>query len=213
MEKINIAIVDDQTMLVDGLVYMLHYHRSFEVTQKATSGQQLISKIENSDKKPHVVIMDIHMPEMDGFETTQRLHKILPQAKVIYLTTYDNQAYVEKAINNNASAFISKSTPGDYFIQVIREVFETGIHQNEFFNIDTISKALTNKPRALGIDLSSQEIVFVRLLCHEMKMEEIAVKMKISLNTAKTYKKRIMAKINAKKDAGIVSYAIKNGLF
>lgn len=201
-------------MFVDSLVYLLKGQSEFAVTQTAYSGNHLIELLQETHYRPDVILMDINMPVMNGFATSVEIQRVLPQAKIIYLSMYDTKPYVEKAISCHASAFVSKAADGTSLIQAIYDVAKKGIHQNKLFNINTISEVFSKNGKTKNSsELTQKEQLFVRLLCHEMKMEEIAGEMNITSNTAKTYRKRIMNKIGAKKTAGIVSYAVKNELF
>ena len=210
-EKIKIAIAEDQALILEGLTYLLHRKENFEVIKTARNGEELVAKIKVSEEKPDVFLLDISMPILDGYKTARLLKGMLPEAKIIYLTGYDDVLHIEKAVKNHAAAFVSKNNDYESLKVAIRDVCgKQGIHFNDFLTPDALEGKF---PKIEPVKLADREKEFIRLLCLQKDMKQIAEEMGITISTAQTYRKRILEKIGAKKTAGIVTFAIENRLF
>ncbi|MCE3295137.1 MAG: DNA-binding response regulator [Crocinitomicaceae bacterium] len=214
MEKINLAIADDHAMIMEGLSSILENEPNFQITQKAKNGKELIEQVLIAKVKPDIILMDIEMPIMNGFVASEQIVQLLPEIKIIYMTSHISKLHIEKAIATHANAYIPKDSNCETLIRAIKNVSVKGIHQNDYFNFNLIYEVIGKRKNTDLIgQLSSQEKEFIRLTCQEKDMEEIAKDMGIKISTARTYRQRILDKIGAKKTAGIIIYAFQKKLF
>lgn len=213
-KKIHIALADDHTMVVEGLSSILDHETTFEVTQMATNGQELIELIIKAEKKPNVVLMDIEMPLLNGFATAEEIIRLFPDTKIIYLTGYISKFHIKKAIQTHANAYLLKDSDSETLIQAIKDVSTKGIHQNDYFNFNIIKEVIGRKPGIHGVgELTPKEKEFIGLFCLDKNLNEIAAEMGLTLETVRTYRKRIMHKIGVKKSTSIILFAFNNKLF
>jgi DNA-binding NarL/FixJ family response regulator len=123
---IRVLVVDDQQIIREGISTILSYQAGLEVAGKANNGQEAI--VLALELRPDVVLMDVRMPVMNGVEATARLRRELPSARVLMLTTFDDEEYITEALKAGASGYLLKDIPGKQLAQAIRAVHE-GLYQ------------------------------------------------------------------------------------
>lgn len=209
-KKITVAIVDDQELYRDGLIQVLKSDPRIKIITSMESGEKFIEFLKKTHLEPEVILLDINMPGMSGYETATNVHALLPESKILFLTTNKGQAFVKKATESSGSGYLEKESETDTLVEAIFAARDHEFSRNEFVTGKVNRPFMENSTKK---DLTEREKGFIRLVCDEKSMEEIAQEMGITINTARTYRQRILNKIGAKKTAGIVSYAIKNKLF
>ncbi len=211
--EIKIILVDDHKLVTQAYASMLNDVPGFIVTGQAYNGKEALILIENSP--PDVVILDADMPVMTGAEALKIIHEKYPHIKVIILTMHKEMVYVSNFLINGAHAFLSKNCEMEELIKAIRTVIKEG-----YYFSSTVSKAIvssTIKDSDFGEDyrqlrLTERETEVLKLICEDKTAEDIAVQLNISVSTIKFFKKNIYQKTNTNTVAGLVKYAIKNGL-
>ncbi len=214
MDKLKIAIVDDHTIFRQGIKLLLERRDEFEVIIEEDSGFGLMDKIKNGSE-PEIIISDIEMPFMNGYEILKELQKLKLNSKVIILSMHDEDSVIVNLIELGARGFVSKTADVEDIVNAIKSVANTGYYFN-----DKISKALvkqlvnTNKvePKFSNVDLNSKEIDIIKLIVQEYTNQEIGEKLYLSKRTIDNYRNDILKKIGAKNTAGIVMFAVKMGL-
>jgi two-component system, NarL family, invasion response regulator UvrY len=211
---LSIALVDDHSLLRNGLaqlVQSLGYCIAFE----ASTGKEFIEQLKLYDT-PTLVLMDINMPEMDGYETTKWLKQHHPDVHVLALSMYDNEASIIKMLKCGAKGYILKDSDPAELKAAIDAVINKGYYYSDLVSgklIHAINKiedegsdvhALTN--------LSDRETEFLKYSCTELTYKEIAEKMFVSPRTIDGYRDALFEKLNIKTRVGLAMYAIKNGL-
>ena len=202
MSKIRVVLVDDQVLFVESLQTVLELRAGdIEVVGVAHDGQAGLELIRET--RPDVVLMDVRMPGMDGVETTRRLHRELPDIKVVMLTTFDDDVYVREAMQYNAVGYILKNIPSSDLINSIRAV-RNGTIQLSAGVMDKIVTR-TSPRREDTPPLPPEEIdpaVFSRrerevlyLLSQGLDNTAIAEKLFIAEQTVKNQISKIYAKI------------------
>ncbi len=212
MPKIKIAIADDHTLMRKALVNLLNDHQ-FTVVAQAENGRELIELVE--DIKLDVVLMDINMPIMNGFETTDWLRRKKPTVKVLALSMFADDASVIRMIKAGAKGYILKDAEPQALRNAICELMENGVFYSDFVN-DKMMNKMNGKGETLVdalISLTAREEEFLNLACSEMNMREIADKMNISPRTVDGYREQLFVKLNVQTRTGLVLYAIKNRLY
>lgn len=214
-EKINIAVVDDQQLFRQGLISLLRENKSLNILFEAENGLDLLEKLRTSKPKPHVILLDIEMPELDGVETTIRLKLKYPDIKIIILTMHDEEEMIVHLIEKGAHGFLPKSEDIETVIDAIFSV-----HQNGYFFNDRISQAMVRgliyskkiKPTFEDVDLNEKELEIIRLICKEHTSPEIGQIMHLSTKTIDNYRLMIIKKLGVRNSIGLVMYAVKKGL-
>jgi two-component system, NarL family, invasion response regulator UvrY len=210
----TIALADDHVLLRIGLAQLTE-SLGFTVIFQADDGKECTEKISNG-AVPELVLMDINMPEMDGYTTTQWLKENHPEVKVLALSMYDNEASIIRMLKCGAKGYILKDSEPAELKAAIDAVINKG-----FYYSDLVSGKLIhaiNKIDDGGSDVSSlvklndRETDFLKYACTEMTYKEIADKMFVSPRTIDGYRDALFEKLNVKTRVGLVMYAIKNGI-
>ncbi len=209
-----IALTDDHSLLRNGLAELVK-SQGHTVLFEADNGKDFIAKL-NAANLPEVVLMDINMPEMDGFETTQWLKQNHPGVKVLALSMYDNETSIIRMIRFGAKGYILKDSEPAELRAAIDDVMSKGFYYSDLVSgklIHAINKLDEegNETKS-GIHLNDRETDFLKYACTELTYKEIADKMFVSPRTIDGYRDALFEKLHAKTRVGLVMYAIKNGV-
>lgn len=206
---INIVIVDDHTLLSQAISGLVNSFTNFQVLYTCKHGKELIEQLAFPDKRPHIVLMDVNMPIMNGIETTAYLKTNYPDIKVLALSVEEEDHTILKMLRAGARGYLLKDTEKSILQGALEEVSEQG-----YYHTNTVSRLLV---RSLEPDnsltLKDREIEFIKHACTEMTYNEIAEKMFLSPKTVQGYRDSVFSKLNLKNRTGLVIYAIKNGYF
>ncbi len=215
MKKINVGIAEDQEIFRSALGHLLNSFSNVSVIAMAENGKLLIDhdEIDNID----IAIVDYKMPIMGGIEISKVLKKSHPNIKVIILSMFEDEKFVEKAIENGANAYLSKDDDLEELEQAIHSVLE-----NEYYFNDRISKLFIKSmiskgkitPKFIDTELSftQMEISILDLISKEYTTQEIADQLFRSTRTIDKYRTEMMRKTGTKNSIGLLMYGIKKGL-
>ena len=214
-KKVKVALVDDHVLLRKGLANLIN-DLDYEVNVECSNGKDFINKIDKNNL-PDVVLMDINMPEMDGYDTTLWLKNNLPLVKVLALSMYDNEISIIKMIKNGARGYIIKDSD-----PLILKTAIDSIISKDFYYSEMVTGRLVHSIREMDEQdncnrqlskLTEKEITFLKLICEELTYKEIADKMRLSPRTVDGYRDELFKKLEVKSRVGLVIFAIKNGIF
>lgn len=209
----DIVIVDDHVLLRNGLAGLLK-NQGHNVLFEADNGQDFIQKLGNLEKKPALVLMDINMPEMDGYETCRWLKSNHPKVKVLALSMYDNEAAIIRMLKNGAKGYLLKDSEPSELTNAIENILNKGFHYSELVSgklINAIHKIDDGSETESGmVKLNDREIEFLKHACSEMSYKEIADIMCVSPRTVDGYRDHLFIKLQIKTRVGLVLYAIKH---
>ncbi|WP_035651269.1 response regulator transcription factor [Flavobacterium sp. ASV13] len=211
MKKINLLIADDHTMFLQGIVSLLEQESEINIVGKAINGIEALEVIKT--KNPDLVILDISMPEMDGIELSKILKKDFPEIKILIVSTHSNVKIISRLIRIGVNGYLLKNAEKSELLKAIHSIASG----ENYFSEETEEKHLANhlkieKQVSVLTELSSREKEILVLIAHEYNTAEIAEKTFISLNTVNTHRRNLLSKLNAKNTAGLVKYAVENGL-
>ena len=210
----KVVLVDDHSLLRSGLATLVESLGN-NVLFEAGNGKEFQEKL-NPKALPDVVLMDINMPEMDGFETTQWLKTNHPDIKVLALSMYDNETSIIRMLKCGARGYILKDAEPAELKTAIDEVMTKGFHYS-----DLVSGKLMHAINKMGdetadlkslVPLSNRETDFLKYTCTELTYKEIADKMYVSPRTIDGYRDALFEKLHVKTRVGLVMYSIKNGI-
>ncbi|MGN6568826.1 MAG: response regulator [Flavipsychrobacter sp.] len=213
--NISIVLVDDHTVVRNGLKSLIERMGNFIVTHQFDNGKRFIEQIPLAEK-PDLVIMDLTMPEMDGKETTKWLKENNISYPVLILTLDTSEKTIIDLFKLGVRGYLPKSCTADVLKKAIEDVIDTGYYHNEL-----LTQALTkedSKPKSLDTNiqtlLTDREREFLQLVCdeHEYTYEQIADLMKVHRRTVDGYREAIFSKFNIKSKTGLVLFAIKYGV-
>lgn len=216
-KRTKVVLVDDHALLRSGLAALIK-DLGYDVIYECSNGKQLIEKI---DKKnlPDIILMDINMPEMDGFETTLWLRNNYPLVNVLALSMYDDEMSILRMIKNGARGYILKDSDPKELRLAIESVLTKG-----FYYSDLVSGKLVKRVRyedeeddengngKMTMNLNERHIEFLKYAATEMTYKEIAQVMHLSPRTVDGYRDELFDKLNVKSRVGLVLFAIKNGI-
>lgn len=207
-DPIRVLTVDDHEILRSGVRFSLQAFKDLELVAEASSGEEALRLcIEN---QPDVVLMDMHMPGMDGVETTQAIRKKCPQVQVLALTSFYEKELVQRMLQAGAVGYIIKGVSAKELAEAIRTAY-TGhsvLSQEAMQSLVQPDEPSTT----LGYDLTEREKEVLALLAKGLSNPEIAHKLAISSSTAKHHVRAILSKLNAANRAEAVALALQHGL-
>jgi DNA-binding NarL/FixJ family response regulator len=200
---IRILLADDHPSLRTGLASILNSHSGLEVVAEAATGSEALEKA--AETQPDVLILDLRMPDGDGIETTRRLVEINPDARILILTTYDNEEDIFNALEAGARGYILKDTTSEEIIEAVRQV-----HTGNRFLPPGVAARLAD--RMIRQSLTPRELDVLRLVSRGRTNKEIAAAMFISEETIKSHMKGLFQKLGVHDRAEAVAVALQRGL-
>jgi len=214
-EKISVLIVEDHTMVREGLQLMLKLESLLEVVGEARDGREAVAMA--MKLRPDVVLMDIAMPGLNGLEATRQLVKSLPTTRVIILTAHCDDAYVKSAVSSGAAGFLLKQDSTHDVCRAIREVHRGGIFYSSsiskrFVRINPESCDRLGKVARKESCLTSREMEVLQLIAEGKANKETAAALGISIKTVEKHRGHLMQKLDIHDTAGLTRHAIAAGI-
>lgn len=214
MKKISVLLVDDHTVVRQGLRALLKAEEDIEVIGEAENGRQAVALARKTP--PDVVVMDVAMPMLNGLEATRQILKSCSNTKVLVLTSYSDDECVQQLMQAGATGYLIKQTAANDLLKAIREV-QKG---NAFFS-PSVAKRLrdqcreafnsgssTRKPG----ELTSREAEVLQLIAEGFSNKQIAAELCISIKTVEKHRQQVMNKLNIHDVAGLTRYALSRGM-
>ncbi len=214
MKPIKIAIADDYTIYRDGLKIGLTQDENLEVMLEAGDGEDLIKGIETN--MPDVIIMDLKMPVMDGMEATKHIKKKYPDIKILVVTMYDDEKFVIHLMEIGANGYLLKNAEAEEIRKAIYSVHETGYYFNNIVSNALLKKLVIKgniKPSFKeGVELTEREQDVLKLICAEKTANEMGKQLFLSPRSVEGIRQRLIDKVGVRNTAGLVMFAVKNGI-
>ena len=211
---IRVVLVDDEAMVRVGLRMVLSSEPDIEVVGEAEDGAAAVAVVEQA--QPHVVLMDIRMPRVDGIEGARRVLAAAPDVRVVVLTTFDEDDYVEAALRNGVSGFLLKVAPPERLVEAVRTVAAGGGLLDPAVTVRVISSFASASPlrtrRADLLDvLTERERDVLRLIARGLSNAEIAADLYLGETTVKTHVSNVLAKLGLRDRVQAVVAAYETG--
>jgi two-component system, NarL family, invasion response regulator UvrY len=210
----TVALVDDHVLLRNGLATLVR-NLGYDVLFEANNGDDFLSK-RTTKGDPDVVLMDINMPEKDGYETTMWLRQNCPDVKVLALSMYDDENAIIRMLKSGAKGYILKDSEPADLRAALDAVTRKGFYYSEMVTGRLMRSISDMDEESNGtkklLNLNERETEFLKLVCTEMTYKEIAEKMFLSPRTIDGYRDALFEKLDIKTRTGLVIYAIKNGI-
>lgn len=214
MDKIRVLIVDDQTLMRDGLKTILNLEENIEVAAVAKDGEEALEVCSNIDID--VILMDIRMPKMNGVQCTKEIKRKYPSISVLILTTFDDDEYITEALSNGASGYILKDIEGDALVKAVTDAYKGSFILPSNIAIK-LARSITNQNSAAEVeeaqlakdtlsDLSERELEIAKMIAQGFTNKQIATALYISLGTVKNYVSNIYGKIGTSERPTAVVY-------
>jgi len=208
-KKITVAIADDHALVRESVTTRIEDDGDIDVIIKAANGKELITAIEQKKVRPDVCLIDIMMPEMDGFQTVEHMRQHWPDIKLLVLTGYLREMYVVQMIYAGVNGYLSKNSHPRVVKEAIRHVVEYDIYCNEQFCLKDI-KAIRDGHKELP-KLTEKEKQLLRYCIEDLTYLEIAEKMGTSSKSVEGYRHKLFEKLGAKTRTGLAMYAVRYG--
>jgi len=212
LKNIKVVVVDDQTVIREGMVSILSYQSDINVVGQAKDGIEAINICRQA--KPDVVLLDLVMPNMDGFHAIPEILNVSPNSKILILTGYSDAEKVSRAIRTGAIGYLLKDSPWDQHMQAIRTV-STG----QSYIDSTVAMKVIQEVTAEGKDeerpteqLTEREKQTLTLIAKGLKNKEIADRLVVHERTIAKYVGNILAKLHLENRTQVALYAINQGL-
>jgi DNA-binding NarL/FixJ family response regulator len=209
MMRPRIFLADDHSLLLDAFSNLLE--SKYEVVGTATDGRQMLKMV--SKLRPDVVVMDISMPNFNGFDAGEKLKKTLPDIKLLFLTVNEDPDMVAEAFRIGANGYLLKSSAASELFQAIDAVLNGGNYVTPKITQGMVS-AFIKKPGAQKIhgELTIRQREVLQLLAEGNTMKEVAATLHITPRTVAFHKYQIMGNLDIKSNSELIQYAVKHGL-
>lgn len=213
---IKIVIVDDHVLLRSGLAGLIA-EMGYTVLYECGNGRELLQKL-TTHEHPDLIIMDINMPIMDGYEATLYLKNNYPDIKVIALSMVDNETSIIRMLRNGARGYILKDSNPEELKTAITAVINKGYYYSDLVSgnlLHSIQQTITDTDHddiQKVLQLKDRDIEFLKLICSEMTYKEIAEQMSVSPRTIDGYRDELFERLGIKSRIGLILFTIKNGI-
>jgi DNA-binding NarL/FixJ family response regulator len=211
MDKITIVLVDDHKLIRESWAYILNNDNRFNVVAEFGDVNEAVQYVKT--EKPNIILMDINMTPINGFEATKLVRKFSPTSRVIGISMHSMPTYAKRLIQMGAMGYVTKNSSKEELIKAIIDV-----NDGKKFVCDEVKNILAHQEledEAADPDmnvLSKREIDIVQLIKDGMSSREIGLKLEISLKTVEVHRYNILKKLHLKNTASLVSFSIAQGL-
>jgi two-component system invasion response regulator UvrY len=209
--KINVCLVDDHKLLRKGMVELIDGFTGYHVTGECNNGKEFMTLLKSMER-PDIALLDINMPEMDGYETATRLSQDYPEIKVIALSMYDDEKSIIRMIKAGARGYVLKDADPTELRKAFDDVVSKGYYYSDLVSGVLVQSLHDDPGPQKKININDRETEFLTFACTELTYKEIADRMCLAPRTIDGYREALFEKLNVKSRVGLVMYAIRNGL-
>lgn len=207
---ITIGIVDDHSLIINGLTYMLGNLPDYPIRFTANNGEQLMVALEN--EVPDVLLLDIELPDGNGIELCAALLKKYPGLPIVALTNHDEVVYVKKMMRSGAKGYLLKGTDKQNLLNAIHAVHKGEQFLDRHVEQAILQQTISGKRTSVEVKLTKRENQILSLVANEYSNQEIADELFLSVRTVESHRHSINQKLDIKNTAGLVKEAIMRGL-
>jgi DNA-binding NarL/FixJ family response regulator len=208
--KIKVAIADDHTMFLEGLVSLLEDIEEISIVGTALNGIEMLQLLKT--KQVDVVISDISMPEMDGLELSRQVKQLYPDIAILILTMHDEQRIITSLLKAGVKGYLFKNSDKEQFLTAIKTLANGELFVSE----EVKNKMINNNPsiskQSFAPKLSDREREILQLVAKEFTTQQIADQLFISHHTVISHRKKLLFKFDVQNTAGLIKRAIETGL-
>jgi DNA-binding NarL/FixJ family response regulator len=208
-KSLKIALVDDHHLFRKGMVELINDFSGFEVVYEAENGKDFIQKL-SPDHLPDIVLLDISMPVMDGFETAAWLERRYPELKILALTMHNDDETVLKMLNAGVNGYVLKNADPAELKLALKTLDKEGSYYSS--RITEILVKNFHKKKEVHVELSEREVEFLKLACTELPYKSFAPLLKVHPRVVEAIREAMFKKLNVVTRVGLVMYAIRKGI-
>jgi DNA-binding NarL/FixJ family response regulator len=211
MEKITILLVDDHKLIRESWSFILNSDPRFSVIGETSSAEEAVEIARN--QKPKIVLMDINMTPINGFEATKLVRKFSPGSRIIGMSMHSMPAYARKMLQMGAMGYVTKNSSKDELLKAIIEVNNGRKYVCEEVKNILAQQELVEEGVLPDMNvLSRRELDVVHLIKEGLSSKEVALRLEISLKTVEVHRYNILKKLNLKNTAALVNFINAHGL-
>lgn len=209
----NIVIADDHLLIAKALTAIIDTFKNYQVLYEVPNGKELIAQFKHKQHIPDIVLLDINMPEMDGFETARWLTDKHPEILILALSMQNDEQTLIKMIKAGARGYLLKNIHPQELENALNALVTKGVYYSDAYLSKVMHHIIhEDDPRETTTGLSGREKIFLQYAATEMTYKEIAEKMFCSPRTVESYRDALFERLHLKTRVGLVVYAIKNKL-
>jgi two-component system, NarL family, invasion response regulator UvrY len=213
-QKIKVALVDDHALFRRGLanlISLIDNENRYTVLFEAANGTELIEKLKKGNL-PDILLLDIEMPDMNGFEAAAWIRKYHPDISILVVSMVDSEEAIIRMLRMGISGYLSKDIEPEDIYAALQAINSKGFYFSDFITRKLVEGFQTNNATEVKPDnLTENERIFLRLACSELTYQQIAEKMSLSPKTIDGYRENLFHKFKVKSRVGLAMYAVRNG--
>ncbi len=206
------VIADDHSLVCSAITSMVNSFPKFEMLYEVNNGKELLERFRFVNNIPDIVLLDLNMPIMDGFETLKILQKDFPDVKVIGLSMNDDEKSYMKFIELGGNGFVSKVSKKDLLNEAMTSVMEKGYFYTEEMT-NSLFRKINNKKEEDQVLISKREKELLKWIGDDLTYQEISEKMFLSPKTIDGYRNSLFQKLNIKSRTSLAMFAVKHGYY
>jgi two-component system, NarL family, response regulator NreC len=204
----RVLLADDHAMFIQGLRALLE-RAGIEVVGEALDGREAVRL--TGKLKPDVAVLDLKMPLLNGLDAAREIRKVTAATKIVLLTRHTEEQYIVEALRAGVNGFLLKTKAAAVLVQTIKDVSSGALYVSQHLSPDILQAYLAREELRIS-PLSGREREVLQLIAEGKSMKEIAPLLGISVKTVETHRMRLMGKLDIHETAGLVRYAIRQGI-
>lgn len=209
MSKLKIYIADDHTFVRKGMIRLLNTFERVGDVKEAANGKELISLVQG--EVPNIVILDLEMPVMNGFDCAKHLVDNHPDVKILILTMHTEEVFILNLMELGVHGFLNKNAEPEEVEKALYAIADRDFYRNDIINLVLQNKI--KRHRNVGsTQLSARELEILLLICQKLTPLEISKRLQISEKTFFNHRANVLSKVNARGNVGLVKYAYQQGI-
>ena len=211
--SIRVVVIDDHTIMREGLRALLENETKFEVVGEAANGRAAVELVQ--DLRPDVVVMDIGMPDLNGIEATRKMKALAPSVKVVALSMHSDRRFVRAMLDAGARGYVVKGSPIEELVAAIRAAARNRMYLDpEITDLvaEDYAQQLLVTPASGTAMLTPRQREVLQLVAEGVHSKDIASRLGVSIKTALAHRRRVMNRLGVDSVAELVKYALREGL-
>lgn len=213
-EIVKVALADDHILLRNALASLIDSFGDCQVIYLAASGNELIARVQQGPT-PDVIILDLNMPQLNGYDTADWLQRNVPWIHVLMLTMYDSDLSLIRLLQVGVKGFLKKDIHPDELKFAIHSVMQSGYYYSNHTTGKLVNLFRNNPEGGMGLKkamLSDQELEFLHLACSDLTYKEIAQRMHLNPRSVDSLRDQLFIKLDVKSRVGLAMVAIRHGI-
>lgn len=206
-EQIKVVIADDHEIVRAGIRRVLNIEKRIQIVGEAEDGELALKVVE--ENLPHLILLDIHIPKMDGIEVARIIREKYPQVVILMLTAYEDYKHIEDALKVGADGYLSKDiSPGFLIDAIFRSVLGERVFSKSILKVLENPLGFQSEEENTNVTITEREQEILNLLAQGRTSKEIADILGISIRTVQNHRSNIMQKLGIKTAAGLIRFAV-----